>query len=715
MFFVLKKDPLGVKSGLRVVIDFRKLNEASVKNRFPIPRIDILTDQVKGAKFFTKMDLRYGYHQIRIREGDEHKTAFTADGNLYEFLVMPLGLCNAPSVFQEMMNTILGHLYDKGVIDYLDDIMICAETLEELTAKTKEVLQLLRVNGLHVKPEKCVFNATKLEFLGFVVSGDGIEMDPQKTKAIETWPRPKKLRDIQAFIGFCNWYRRFIRNFSKIARPLHNLTKKKTKFLWTEKEEAAFKLLKEAFKKGPLLLHPDVDKPFFLKCDASGYAIRGELSQKGPDGKRHPVAFMSKGITPAERNYDVHNRELLAILTCLHQWKHYLLGTEEPFEITSDHKNLEVFTKNQKLKSRQVRWSEELAWYNFVIKHQSGADAGRTDALSRRIDHTPDEKDRPELQGQVLSSDVFVNIAWEALETNEGLLMDAICETLETDEQGSAVVQALAAKKSQLGTKELNDWSFSNGFLKKKGRIYVPKDKRLRKAVMILRHDHVFASHPGPVATEELVRRRFFWPKMGQTIHEYVSGCESCQRNKSRQHAPFGLLQPLQAPDRKWQSISYDFITDLPESEGKNAVLVVVDRFSKGAHFIPCNKEESAQSTARLFLDNVWKLHGLPSSAVSDRGTQFNNAFLKELYALLGIEMNLSTAFHPQTDGQTERLNQILEEILRHYVSERQDDWTKYLSVAEFAYNNHQSSTTKHSPFEIWYGEEMVMDPSGPQ
>lgn len=704
-FFVKKKDNSGRPTGKRIVVDYRRLNQYTKKDRYPIPNIGNLTDQVQGAKIFTKMDLRYGYHLVRIKKGDEWKTAFVAGKELYEYKVMPLGLCNAPAVFQRMMNTIFRDMIDDRTVIYLDDILIYAKNEEELTQTTLEVLRRLKENKLYVKPEKCLFKVKEVEFLGAFINEKGVIMDVNKTKAIEDWPIPKTVRQLQAFLGLCNFYRRFIKNYSKIAKPLTRLTGN-VKWEWKDEQQLAFDKLKQQFKHGSILIHPDPEKPFFVETDASDYAMGGELSQIGEDGKRHPVAFYSASLADAERNYDIHDKELLAVIKSLRNWRHYLQGAKHQVTIMTDHRNLEVFRTTKKLTPRQMRWSEELANYDIIIKYQPGAQSGRTDALSRRADHKPD--DRPELIGRIFTDEQFAFATAFVPIMDENGILSEIHKRIGADEKAQTFIKVIKETK-----KPYEDWTWDDEFLRYKNRIYVPNHKDLRTAVLHLFHDTKLGGHRGPKATQELIYRTYYWPRMGATIEDYVTGCDLCQRNNPNRHAKYGLLQPLEVPDRKWTHISYDFITGLPTCEEKDAILVVVDRFSKGAHFIPCKTNETAESTAKLFLHNVWKLHGTPESTISDRGTQFNNAFTKRLYELLDIKPSFSTAYHPETDGQTERTNQTLENYLRHFVNNAQNDWVDLLPTAEWSYNNHVSESTGQSPFYIWYGEHPKFHPQG--
>lgn len=708
-FFVGKKDDQGKYSNVRLVVDYRHLNKLTVKNRYPIPLIGNLTDQLNHAKVFTKMDLRYGYHLARIAEGDEWKTAFSTRHGQYEYLVMPLGLCNAPAVFQHMMNEIFFDMLDKGVVIYLDDILVYATTEEENIRITREVLHRLRQHKLFVKPGKCRFLVPKVEFLGVLVSSEGLEMDPGKVDAVRDWPAPTKIKEVQSFLGFCNFYRRFIPAFSRTARPLNELTRKTQKWEWTQKHQEAFTSLKREFQVGKILVHPNPDKQFFVETDSSGFALAGELSQKDENGRRRPVAFFSKAMSPAERNYDIHDKELLAIVRAFQQWRHYLEGAQYRVIVHSDHSNLQIFANKIIGTERHARWNEFLGWFDFEIRHQPGTASGRTDALSRRVDYVPAE--RPELEQRIFRPDQLVAAATQVVYNDEADLLEGILMLLREDDTVKDKLQYIESTG-----REIEDWSKPKKFLLRKGKIYVPKHKELRKAVMHLFHDTLMGGHGGAKATLDLAGRQYYWPNMARDIEDYVAGCDICKRTKSRRHAPYGKLLPLPTPDRKWTHISFDFITGLPESEGQDTILVVVDRFSKGVHLIPCKEEGlDAEKTARLFLDNVWKLHGTPLQTVSDRGTQFNNQFMKRLNELLGIKGSLSTAYHPQSDGQTERLNQVVEHFLRCFIADTQEDWVKLLPMAEFCYNNHNSSTTNSSPFFVWYGEHPAFNAQSPR
>ena len=361
-FFIKKKD-----GTLRPVQDYRKLNDMTIKNRYPLPLIQELLDKLKGARIFTKLDVRWGYNNVRIAEGDEWKAAFTTNRGLFEPMVMFFGLTNSPATFQAMMNTLFRDLIASGkVVIYLDDILIFTRTLEEHREIVRQVLKVLRDNHLYLKPEKCDFEQSSIEYLGMIVEEGVIRMDPAKVAAITDWPKPTKKRELQSFLGFCNFYRRFIRDFSKIARPLYNLTKQDVPWHWDTEQQQAFDKLKEQVTSAPVLAMPNDEGQWRVEADASDYALGAVLSQE-QNGKWHPVAFLSKSFNDAERNYEIYDKEMLAIMTALEEWRQYLLGTREPFEIWTDHLNLMYFREARKLNRRQARWFAELQDYESSL------------------------------------------------------------------------------------------------------------------------------------------------------------------------------------------------------------------------------------------------------------------------------------------------------------------------------------------------------------
>jgi len=695
VFFVKKKD-----NSLRPVIDYRNLNSITIKNRYPLPLISELLNRLGKAKIFTKIDLRGAYNLVRIKPGDEWKTAFRCRYGHFEYLVMPFGLTNAPAFFQHLMNDVFREHLDHFVIIYLDDILIYSDSLEDHTEHVKLVLSILRKHGLYAKLEKSSFHQTQVEYLGFIISPSGITMDPSKTSTIKAWPTPLSVKDIQSFLGFANFYRRFIPNFSKLALPLTSLTKKSTTFLWTSAAQQAFDSLKEIFTSAPILIHPDTSKPFYLETDASGYALAGILSQTHA-GNLHPISYWSRQMSSAERNYPVYDQELLAIYASFQHFRPFLLGAQHRITVYTDHKNLIYFSKANLLNRRQANWSTFFADYDFEILYRPGKLNGKADALSRLPSLRPSEEDSTLKEPKsLLSPDKLVGFTSKTLE----ILSSSFLSDLKTELQKDPF-----AKERLSDISKFPNFSKQNDFLLFKTQYYIPPSLQLETLKMY--HDSKTSGHFGIAKTFHLIFRTFWWPKLRKSVKDFISTCEICARSKPSHHKPFGLLQPLPIPSQNWQDISMDFISELPPSKDFNAILVIVDRLSKAAHFIPTTSTLDSLGFAKLFISEIFRLHGLPKTIVSDRGSLFTSNFWTRVSELLGIERKLSTAFHPQTDGQTERVNQTLEQYLRIFSTYQQDNWSDLLPLAEFAYNNATHSGTQMSPFFANYGFHPRMDP----
>ncbi|KAI7806903.1 Pol polyprotein [Triplophysa rosa] len=387
-FFVQKKD-----GSLRPCIDYRGLNEITVKNKYPLPLMSSAFELLQGARVFTKLDLRNAYHLVRIREGDEWKTAFNTPSGHYEYLVLPFGLTNAPAVFQGLINDVLGDMINRFVFVYLDDILIFSSSPQEHTQHVKEVLRRLLENQLFVKAEKCEFHSDTVSFLGHVISPRGIEPDAAKVKAVATWPVPDSRKALQRFLGFANFYRRFIRGFGQVAAPLMALTSTKISFGWNSLAHVAFDKLKSRFISAHVLCFPDPDRQFIVEVDASDVGVGAVLSQRAShDGKVHPCAFFSHRLSPAERNYDIGNRELLAVRFALGEWRHWLEGATQPFLVWTDHRNLEYVRSAKRLNSRQARWALFFGRFCFTLSYRPGSKNTKPDALSRLFEGPDKER-----------------------------------------------------------------------------------------------------------------------------------------------------------------------------------------------------------------------------------------------------------------------------------------------------------------------------------
>lgn len=476
ILFVKKKD-----GSLRLCVDYRGLNRISKKDRYPLPLISDLLDAPGNAKIYTKIDLRHAYHLVRIAEGDEWKTTFRTRYGSFEWLVMPFGLSNAPAAFQRFMNDIFSDLVDECVIVYLDDILIYSSDPSAHKKHVKEVLRRLRQHGLYARPDKCEWHVDRVEYLGYILSPDGLTMASDKIKTIQDWPEPRKVKDVQSFLGFANFYRRFIYNYSDIVVPLTRLTRKGTIFAFTDLAREAFVRLKEAFVSAPVLTHWIPDRPIIVETDASDYALAAILSIELENGEIHPVAFHSRTFNSTELNYDVHDKELFAIFEGFRIWRHYLEGAGDPIDVVTDHKNLEYFATTKLLNRRQARWSEYLSQFNLIVRFRPGKLGTKPDALTRRWDVYPKEggsdyaRVNPHNFRPVFTQEQLATSLRASTLINM-VLRGAI--TMDIDKLHNDIRSAYASDpitSAQLPTPSDPKWSLSaEGFLLLNNRIYVP-------------------------------------------------------------------------------------------------------------------------------------------------------------------------------------------------------------------------------------------------
>ncbi len=489
-FFVKKKD-----GGLRPCIDYRGLNDITIKFRYPLPLVPAALEQLREARYFTKLDLRSAYNLIRIREGDEWKTAFSTTTGHYEYLVMPFGLANSPSVFQSFINDVFRDMLNRWVIVYIDDILIYSTTLEDHIKQVRAVHRRLIDHQLYAKAEKCEFHQESVSFLGYVISSGGVAMDDKKIHSVVNWLQPTTLKELQRFLGFANFYRRLIRNFSTVAAPLTSMTKKGNQRLtWSPAAHQAFRTLKERFTTAPILHHPNPEQEFIVEVDASSTSIGAVLSQRqGDPPKLYPCAFFSRKLNPAEQNYDVGNRELLAMKTAFEEWRHWLEGARHPFTVLTDHRNLEYLKSAKRLNHRQARWSLFFTRFNFKITYRPGSQNTKADALSRLYESSATN---PSQELILPSTIILAPIQWD--------IMTEIADAQTTDPPPAETPPNLT---------------------------YVPQP--LRQRVLSLVHSIPSSGHPGITATLQLLNNRFWWPSIQTDTIAFIKNCDICNISTS--------------------------------------------------------------------------------------------------------------------------------------------------------------------------------------
>jgi hypothetical protein len=526
-------------------------------------------------------------------------------------------------------------------------------------------------------------------------------MDPKKVQSINEWPTPNSLKEVQSFLGTANYYRRFVEGYSKIAAPLTELTKKDQPFQWKEEQDEAFVKIKRHIVTAPVLRMFDPAEPITIETDASDYAIGACMSQPDDSGRLHPVMFYSRKMVPAERNYDIHDKELLAIVDTFREWRVYLQGTTHQVKVITDHKNLTFFTTTKALNRRQTRWAETLGQYNFKITYQKGSDNARADALSRRPDY---QKDGPTSGYQILKAEkdglTYANPQIAAVYRLADEPDQVILEAYKNDK----LLEELEERAAQ------EPWIHKtpDGYMRYHGKIYIPA--KARDKIIQREHEAIAHGHKGPKKTYDQLKRWYYFPKMRQTIKEKLKDCVECARNKPNRHKQYGEVQVPETPSRPWEIISIDWIVKLPKSTepgtGKeyDSIMVIVDKLTKYVHFLPYLECSTAEHLAYWFLRVVVANHGMPKGIISDRDKLLTSKFWQSLTKQLGTKSKMSTAYHPETNGQTERMNQTLEQYLRFYLNQRQDNWVELLPLAQFAVNSAESETTGMSPFYATYG-----------
>lgn len=687
--------------GLRFCVDYRKLNEITKKDRYPLPLIDETLARLNRAKIFTKLDIRQAFHRIRMHSESEELTTFRTRYGSYKYRVLPFGLTNGPATYQRYMNDILFEFLDVFCTAYLDDIIIYSENILEHEEHVKAVLDCLRQADLQADIKKCEFGVDETKYLGFIVTTKGIKVDPEKVAVIKNWMTPTNVKAVQSFLGFCNFYRRFIRNYGVIAKPLTKLTRKGTDFNFTDECQGSFEELKNRLINAPVLNHYDPDKESRIETDASDGVVAGVFSQLGSDGEWHPIAFFSKTMAPAELNYEIHDKEMLAIIRSLSHWRAELMGTPRKLEILSDHKALEYFMTTKALNARQARWAEILSEFNFLIKYRPGNSNMAADALSRREqDVVPQDLTKSSIRNRsLLKQDQVQEYPFETcISFIESFQL--VNQLLDTNRRHPSL--QIARNKAE---KDPNStYKIEEGLLLHQGRLVIPDNHSLITELIKEAHNQPSVAHPGCKKTLQLLKDRYYWKGMRATVERFIENCHPCRRSHLNQDKTPGWLHCLPVPHYPWQHICVDFKSMPEDDEGFNMVAIFIDRLSKKAVTIPCKKTVTAKDLAEMYFVHCFRHLGVPESIVSDRGPQFVSEFWGSLCAFLGIKRKLSTAFHPETDGQTEIMNKYLDQRLRPFVNHFQSNWSRLLPLMDFAQLALHHESIETSPFQLLHG-----------
>ena len=693
VLFVKKKD-----GTMRLCIDYRKLNQVTIKNKYPLPRIDDLFDQLQGAQVFSKIDLRSGYHQLKIAKEDIPKTAFRTRYGHFEFLVMSFGLTNAPAVFMALMNKVFQPFLDKFIIVFIDDILVYSKNKSEHEEHLRTTLQILRENQLYAKLSKCEFWLDHVVFLGHVISSKGIEVDPKKIEAIWNWEVPKNVTEVRSFLGMAGYYRRFVEGFSKIAGPMTKLLRKNVPFSWTQEAQQSFEELKRRLTSAPVLTTPSGQGGFVVYSDASQQGLGCVLMQHGK-----VIAYASRQLRPHEKSYPVHDLELAAVVFALKIWRHYLYG--ETFQIFTDHKSLKYLMSQKDLNMRQRRWVELLKDYDCTLEYHPGKANTVADALSRKSSRVanlqgstfPSLIDLRKLNAKLNVDDVGVLLATLSIRP---VLKERIQEAQPNDQKLKEIIEKVKQGKE-------TPFILQDDTLMLGDRICVPDTNDLRREILDEAHNAPYAMHPGTTKMYNTMKSHYWWPGMKKDVAEFIAKCLTCQQIKVEHQAPAGKLHPLSIPEWKWEKITMDFVTGLPKTQkGNDAIWIIVDRLTKSAHFLPIRWGCSLDQLAQKYVHEIVRLHGVPISIVSDRDPRFTSRFWRSLQEAMGTRLNFSTTFHPQTDGQSERTIQTLEGMLRACVIEFKGSWDEYIPLMEFAYNNYFHSSIGMAPYEALYGRK---------
>lgn len=673
---------------IRLCLDARKVNSVTEKDAYPLPSIEGIFSRLPKANLITKLDLKDAYWQIALEESSKPLTAFTVPGRpLYQFVVMPFGLCNAPQTMCRLMDQLIPPDLRHCVFGYLDDLVIVSEDFETHLEVLVRIASQFRKANLTLNVTKSKFCVTKVNYLGYVIGDGGITTDIDKVSAINNWPVPKNLKQVRGFLGLAGWYRRFIENFSTVVFPITEVLSTKKKFVWTEEAQEAFRRIKNLLTTAPVLVNPNFEKKFFLHCDASDFGIGAVLVQLDEDNQERPIAFMSRKLSTSQRNYSVTERECLAALEAIKKFRCYLEMQE--FEVITDHASLVWLMRQPNLTGRLARWALQLQAFKFTVSHRKGKENVVPDALSRipESDIASLEKFEPEID---LTSPHFQDRDYVELMNkivqNEGKypdvkIMDNFIYIRTEHYSGDEVEEQLAWK------------------------LWIPIN--LRNQVIRRFHDVPVASHGGIYKTLDLIRRNFYWPGMVRDVRQYVKDCEICKTTKA---SNFIMKPPMGkhiTSIRPFQRLYIDILGPYPRSKsGHIGLLIVLDHLTK-FHWV-CPLKKFTSSVIRDFLEtHIFHVYGVPEYVVSDNGSQFKANEFNAFLTTYGITHTYTAYYSPQANA-SERVNRSLISGIRAFLKQDHKSWDENLSSICCALRNACHQSLKVSPYHAVFGFNMI-------
>lgn len=734
VWVVPKKSDASGKQKWRIVIDFRKLNELTDQDAYPLPNSDEILDHLGKSKFFSALDLSSGFHQIPMNKDSKKYTAFSTPQGHFHYNRMPFGLKNAPATFQRMMDTALRGLVEKHCFVYLDDIIIFGSTIQEHNTNLAIVLQRLRELGLKIQPDKCEFLKPELEYLGHVVTKDGVKPNQKKIEAVTSFKIPNSPTNVKSFLGLVGYYRKFIRNFSKIAKPLTDLTKKDNPFHWTETQQNAFDTLKQKLCEAPILKYPDFDKTFTLTTDASNEGLGAILSQDG-----HPCSYVSRTLNAPEKNYSTTEKELLAIVWAIKRFRQYLLGRK--FIIQTDHQALKWLKDIKDPSSRLMRWRLRLEEYDYEIEYKKGKENTAADALSRLYPLTEElpPEDTEHILSGFESTDYHPDYEhWKtnitpiplAQKPNRPHFFQITKELLGLFDEKKWINKLAKilndTQKTQLGI-GINDSEISNlerVHIQMMTRFLTTKFPQLKitfsldppreyteiEKEQILKENHnEICGHLGIQRTLKRIQENHHWIGIEKNVEEFVKNCETCQREKLvriRQKEEAVITDTPVEPNQK---IAMDIFGPLTKTKkGNQFILSIQDQLTKYLVLVPL-KDQQANSIISELLEHYVYIFSAPKQILTDQGANFVCKLMETFEQAFKIQHIKTTSFHPQSNGSLERTHSTIKDLIKTCTLDRQNDWDENLKLICMGYNTSVHETTGHTPFELTFGHKANM------